>query len=76
MMSDEERRAEQERARDKDRLLQIEELRAKLHRRMGGRYDAAEMAKLVDISQELDKLVVEVTRQQWSGSGTKPRKKR
>ncbi|MFZ5827197.1 MAG: Spo0E family sporulation regulatory protein-aspartic acid phosphatase [Bacillota bacterium] len=51
---------------EKDRLAQIEELRAELHRRMGGHYDPRQMARLVGISQELDKLVVEVTRQQWS----------
>lgn len=58
-----------ERQSEKDSLSQIEELRAELHRRMGGRYDSQQMARLVGISQELDKLVVEVTRRQWSGAG-------
>lgn len=54
---------------EQDRLRQIEELRLEIHRRMGGRYDPVQLANLVTISQELDKLVVEVTRQQWSRNG-------
>lgn len=52
---------------DQDRLRQIDTLRSTLHRQMGGQYDPVRLAQLVPISQELDRLVVEVTRRQWSG---------
>jgi hypothetical protein len=54
---------------ERDRLRQIEELRSEMHRRMGGRYDPGRLSQLVHISQELDKLVVEVTRDQLSRQG-------
>lgn len=66
-------------SREKDCMRQIEELRTELHRRMGGRYEPDRVGQLVTISQELDKLVVEVTRQQWTheeGAGSGPAKKK
>lgn len=54
---------------EQDQLRQIEELRLELHRRLGGQYAPERVAQLVEISQQLDRLVVEVTRRQWSGAG-------
>lgn len=57
---------------ESDALQQIEELRRELHRRLGGCYDPARVAELASISQEFDRLVVAVTRQEWRrGTGEK-----
>jgi hypothetical protein len=45
-------------------LMQIEELRRQLHERMGAQYDPARLQTLVPISQELDRLVVQVSREE------------
>lgn len=44
-------------------LCQIEVIRAELHRQSGGRYDSATVSRLLNLSQELDRLVVAVTRE-------------
>ncbi|MFZ5813766.1 MAG: aspartyl-phosphate phosphatase Spo0E family protein [Bacillota bacterium] len=61
--------------REKERLRQIEELRSELHRQMGGGYDPVRLAQLVETSQELDRLVVEVTRRQCSRGRVSTRKR-
>lgn len=45
-----------------ERLRQIEAIRAELHQQAGGRYDPATVSRLLNLSQALDRLVVEVTR--------------
>lgn len=52
---------------EEEQMRRIEALRSTLHRQMGGHYDPVRVAQLVPISQELDKLVVEVTRSRWAG---------
>ncbi|MGE5676020.1 MAG: hypothetical protein ACM3XM_19455 [Mycobacterium leprae] len=43
---------------------QIEALRRRLHENLGSRYDPARIQALAPISEELDRLVVEYTRQE------------
>lgn len=45
-------------------LQEIEELRRQLHKGLGSRYDPIRLQALAPISQELDRLAVELGRQQ------------
>lgn len=52
-------------------LGQIEELRRKLHLGLGATYDPAVVQTLVPISQELDRLVVQFSRQEMADNSKK-----
>jgi hypothetical protein len=59
---------------DGQALERIEMLRQQLHQRMQERNEGDPFARLVPLSEELDRLVVEVTRRQWERTVQKPRK--
>jgi hypothetical protein len=49
---------------------EIEELRRKLHKELGSQYDPARLQALAPISQELDRLTVELSRRQMDDCRT------
>jgi len=59
---------------DGQALERIEMLRRQLHQRVREGIDGDPFAKLVPLSEELDRLVVEVTRRQWERTVPKPHK--